>query len=70
MSLKEQTIQEINQLSQANISIIYNIILSLKGSGMACEKKILFPYMDARKILSKCNISLSQDIIDQREDRI
>jgi len=28
------------------------------------------PYLKARKILKKCNVSLSKDIINDREDRI
>ncbi len=70
MSLKDQTIQEICRLSPTDLAKIYNIILSLKGPNIACEKKQISPYLAARKILSKYNISLSQDIIDQREDRI
>ena len=71
MSLKEQTIKEIQQLSSHSLSLIYNHIQLLKKeetSRGGRERKA--PYLKVRKILSKSNQSLSEDIINSRQDRL
>jgi hypothetical protein len=70
MSLRDQTVQEIDRLSPVDLAKVYNIIYAMKGTGVASEKKQNSAYLNARKILSRCTVSLSQEIIDQREDRI
>jgi hypothetical protein len=70
MTLEEQTIKEIKQLPPHYLTLVYNHILLLKGSQAPCGRKQLAPYLKARHILSKSRVSLSEDIINSREDRI
>ncbi len=71
MTLQEQTIKEIKELSPQSLTMIYNHIRLIKQSQTVCEKKRpAAPYLKARKILSMCNVSLAEDIVRNREDRI
>lgn len=71
MKIKEQTIKELDTLEPSELSIVYDLILSLKGK--AKEKKVVKPlkaYQRVREILKSCKGSLSNDILLTREDRI
>ena len=72
MSLKEQTIKEIQQLSPHSLALIYNHIQLLKKKEEAarepCKRKA--PYLKVRKILSRSKNSLSGEIVESREDRL
>jgi hypothetical protein len=71
MTLQEQTIKEIKELSPQSLTMIYNHIRLLKQAQTVYSKKRhTAPYLKARKILSMCKVSLSEDIITDREDRI
>jgi hypothetical protein len=51
--------------------MIYNHIRLLKQAQTVYSKKRhAAPYLKARKILSMCKVSLSEDIVTNREDRI
>ena len=71
MNLEEQTIEEIKQLPPKDLTRAYNFILLLKETkrpGQRKQKKAA--YLRAREVLSKCKGSLSEDIIQYREDRV
>lgn len=70
MTLEEQTIKEIKQLPPQYLTLVYNHILLLKGGLASRGRKQLPPYLKAREILSKSKVSLSEDIVNSREDRI
>lgn len=71
MTLQEQTIKEIKELSPQSLTMIYNHIRLLKQAQTVYSKKRhAAPYLKARKILSMCKVSLSEDIVANREDRI
>jgi hypothetical protein len=72
MTLQEQTIKEIKELSPQSLTMIYNHIRLLKQAQTVVysKKRHTAPYLKARKILSMCKVSLSEDIITDREDRI
>jgi len=69
---QEQTIKEIKELSPQSLTMIYNHIRLLKQAQTVVysKKRHTAPYLKARKILSMCKVSLSEDIITDREDRI
>ncbi|MFO8089182.1 MAG: hypothetical protein R6U13_05040 [Desulfatiglandaceae bacterium] len=71
MTLQEQTIKEIKDLPPQSLTMIYNHIRLLKQAQTVYRKKRhAAPYLKARKILSMCKVSLSEDIVTNREDRI
>lgn len=71
MTLQEQTIKEIKELSPQSLTMIYNHISLLKQAQTPYRKKRpAAPYLKARKILSTCKVSLAEDIVNNREDRI
>jgi len=71
MTLKEQTIEEIKQLPPKDLTLAYNFILLLKEKKRPDHRKPKkAAYLRAREVLSKCNGSLSEDIIKYREDRV
>ncbi len=71
MTLQEQTIKEIKELSPQSLTMVYNHIRLLKQAQTAYRKnRPAAPYLKARKILSMCKVSLAEDIVNNREDRI
>ncbi len=71
MSLTEETIKEIRQLSPRSLALIYNHIHLLKKNEAVqkqCERKA--SYLKVRQILSKTRGPLSEEIIKSREDRL
>ena len=71
MNLEEKTIKEIKQLPPKDLTRAYNFILLLKEKHPpGFRKQKTAPYLRAREALSKCKTSLSEDIIDHREDRV
>ena len=71
MNLKEETINEINQLPPEDLARVYDFVKMIKKKGMAFQiSKKRPPYMRAREILKKCKGSLADDVIDGREERL
>lgn len=71
MKLKERAIEEIQELEPQEVTSVYNLILALKKERPSRRtQKGVAPYKRAREILSKCEGSLAEDIIREREDRV
>lgn len=71
MILQERTINEIKELSPQSLTMIYNHIRLLKQAETAHNReRRAAPYLKAREILSACQVSLAEDILNNREERI
>ena len=71
MKLKEQAIKKLDELKPEALARVYDLITELKRTGQAKKSKTtLTDYMMVREALKQCKGSLSEDIIQEREDRI
>ena len=71
MKIKEQTIKELETLAPSDLYLVYDLIQSMKvkqkkkrieGSGKA--------YQRVRDMLKHCKGSMSDDILNNRADRV
>jgi hypothetical protein len=69
MSLKEQTIKELQALGKEEIREVYNFIRSLKESAEDRKQKNT-DYQKVREALKNVQGSLSDDILRDRRDRL
>ncbi len=71
LNLKEQTIKEINELNPESLARVYDLIAELKRADQTKKSKMIATdYIKVREALKQCKGSLSEDIIQGREDRI
>jgi len=71
LNLKEQTIKEINELNPEALARVYDLIAELKRTNQTKKSKMIATdYIKVREALKQCKGSLSEDIIQGREDRI
>jgi hypothetical protein len=74
MRLKKRLIQEIEQLPVVELIIIQNLVQMLtrhrQPQPTAVLKRKRKGYLETRKALAACQGNLSDDIIQDREDRI
>ena len=70
MQVKERLIKEIQDLPPEDIMNVYEMVLELKEYKGTRAKNVKPAYIEVQKILKKCRGSLSDDISQQREDRI
>ena len=71
MKLKEQAIKKLNELKPEALARVYDLIIELKRADQAKKSETTTAdYMKVRKVLKQCRGSLSDDIIQEREDRI
>ncbi len=71
MKLKEQTIEKLDELKPEALARVYDLIVELKRTDQAEKtKKTTADYIKVREALKQCKGSLSDDIIQEREDRI
>ena len=71
MKLKEQAIKKLDELKPEALARVYDLIVELKGTEQAEKSKTATAdYIKVRKALKQCKGSLSDDIIQEREDRI
>lgn len=71
MKLKEQTKRKLDELEPKALAQVYDLITELKRSGQPRKRKAINDgYLKARDALKQCKGSLSEDIIQEREDRI
>jgi hypothetical protein len=71
MQAKERLIKEIESLGSHNILRVYDLVLSLKKQDKKVElKKVSNGYLRARTALRNCKGALSDNIIEERNDRI
>ena len=70
MSLKEQVSSQLNQLSEAELAkVSLQYIIELKGQ-LPPRRVKNDAYLDVRKAFKDVSGSMSQFIIDEREDRL
>ena len=71
MKLKEQAIKKLDELKPEALARVYDLITELKRTSQAKKNKMtVTDYMKVREALKQCKGSLSEDIIQEREDRI
>ena len=71
LNIKEQTIKELNKLNPEALTRAYDLITDLKRTSQAKKSKMIAAdYLKVREALKQCKWSLSEDIIQEREDRI
>ncbi len=71
MKLKEQAIKKLDELKPEALSRVYDLIIELKRTNQAKKSKTTAAdYIKTREALKQCKGSLSENIIQEREDRI
>ena len=71
MKLKEQAIKKLDELKPEALARVYDLIIELKRTNQVKKSKMtVTDYMKVREALKQCKGSLSEDIIQEREDRI
>ncbi len=71
LNIKEQTIKELDKLKPEALAKVYDLITELKRTNQAKKSKTAATgYLKVREALKQCKGSLSEDIIQEREDRI
>ncbi|MGI6492661.1 MAG: hypothetical protein ACOX0T_09690 [Pelotomaculum sp.] len=71
MQAKERLKKEIESLGPHNILRVYDLVLTLKKQDKKLEMKMAKNgYLRTRLALRNCKGSLSDDIIEERNDRI
>lgn len=71
MKLKEQAIKKLDELKPEALARVYDLIIELKRTNQTKKNKATTAdYIKAREALKQCKGSLSEDIIQEREDRI
>lgn len=71
MKLKEQAIKKLDELKPGALARAYDLIVELKRTEQAEKRKTATAdYIKVREALKQCKGSLSDDITQEREDRI
>jgi len=70
MKSKERLLKEIETLSNSNILKLYDLVLTLKEQEEIKKEKSKKNYMHTRQALRNCKGSLSDDIKEERNERI
>ena len=71
MTLREQLIKEIARLSPEELLLVQSLARALTRHGRAPKSsRLAGGYLRVRKALEACRGNLSDEIIDDRDDRI
>jgi len=72
MKIKEQTIQALNNLSEAELMLVNEWINQLRESHRSSEavRSYKISYEKMHAVTEKCKSSLSEEILHQREERL
>ncbi len=71
MKIKEQTMKDLEKLEPAELHVVYELIQSLKGKAVRRpSEKAKESYRKVREALRTCKGSMSDDIIQARQDRV
>ena len=71
MKLKERAIKRLDELKPEALARVYDLITELKRTDQVKKRKPTnTEYLKVREALKQCKGSLSEDIINEREDRI
>jgi hypothetical protein len=70
MKLKEQAIKKLDELKPEALARVYDVIVELRRADQAKKNRTTTAdYIKVRETLKQCKGSLSDDIIQEREDR-
>ena len=72
MKVLSRAIKTLETLPPADLMAVYNVMLTMKKrhSDKEDSPKSVFAYRKVRSILRRCSGSMSEDIIQDREDRL
>ena len=72
MRIKEQTIQALNDLSETELMLVNEWVNQLRESHHSSKPtgNYKLSYEEIYAVTKKCKSSLSEDILNQREDRM
>jgi len=72
MTLRDTVLEEVGRLPADKLSIVHQIVALIRQEQPVARKKKAGSraHLRAQRILSKCRVSLSRDIVDAREDRV
>lgn len=71
MKLRDQAIRKLDELRPEALARVYDLIMEIERADQAKERKATTAdYIKVRKALNQCKGSLSDDIIQEREERI
>ena len=72
MKVLSRAIKTMETLPPADLMAVYNVMLTMKKSrsGKDGRRKSVFAYREVQSILRRCSGSMSENIIQDREDRI
>lgn len=69
MKIMEKTLKELEDLTPNELIRVYDLIVSLKEKApQKNNSKTLLSYIKVRDVLKGCKGSLSDDILDEREE--
>lgn len=72
MKVKERLLEELDELEGSDLLRIYDNVLRIKSDKKSrrSEKNGKKPYVECQEALSECKGNLSDDIIENRKERI
>ena len=70
MILKEQLIKNIEQLSAMELIIVHNFVQILTRQTQCSPQRLKTGYLKTREALAICLSNLSEDVIQEREERL
>ena len=70
MRAKERLLRELDALSNRDILKVYDLVLTLKEQDETKEVKSTKNYLRVRDALKGCSGSLTDDIAEERDERI
>ena len=70
MRLKQQLIKNIEQLSAMELILVHNFVQILTRQTQCSPQRLKTGYLKTREALAICQGNLSEDIIQEREERL
>jgi hypothetical protein len=70
MILKQQLIENIEQLSAMDLIIVHNFVQMLTRQAQDSLPRLKTGYLKTREALTNCQGNLSEDIVREREERL
>lgn len=70
MILKQQLIKNIEQLSAMDMIIVHNFVQMLTRPTQCSPQRLKTGYLKTREALANCQGNLSEDIVQEREERL
>ncbi|MDM8560755.1 hypothetical protein [Candidatus Parabeggiatoa sp. HSG14] len=70
MILRQQLIENIEQLSAMDLIIVHNFVQMLTKQTQSSPPRLKTGYLKTREALAICQGNLSEDIIREREERL